>query len=270
MEEKYYRIGEVSKITGISKDTLHFYDHAGLLTPAYIDPQNGYRYYSRLNFWQLDIITICKKLGVPLDKVRQIFKSHDNDCVTSLLMEYREEALRLSRYYQQAADDILWYYQENNQVKAARNFSGYDLVSCEYLPSETVIAGTKNNGDYHANLQLAARKQLLHTGSIRRRYGYFLDTQKLATGEMVKLREYVKIDGSRYEFVPPENLFLIPEGEYAVCRIHILDGHADFSPLIRWLTEHKRETDAVYAEEIGLQLFAYIDSYDCRVKAHLK
>ena len=26
MEHTYYRIGEVSRATGISKDTLHFYD----------------------------------------------------------------------------------------------------------------------------------------------------------------------------------------------------------------------------------------------------
>ena len=30
MKEEYYQIGEVSKITGISKDTLHFYTKIGL------------------------------------------------------------------------------------------------------------------------------------------------------------------------------------------------------------------------------------------------
>ena len=45
MEQSYYRIGEVSRATGLSKDTLHFYDKIGLLSPDYVDPQNGYRYY---------------------------------------------------------------------------------------------------------------------------------------------------------------------------------------------------------------------------------
>ena len=49
---EYYQIGEVSKITGISKDTLHFYTKTGLLIPDYIDSENQYRYYSLWNLWQ--------------------------------------------------------------------------------------------------------------------------------------------------------------------------------------------------------------------------
>ena len=62
MEHTYYRIGEVSRVTGISKDTLHFYNKIGLLAPDHIDPDNQYRYYSLRNLWQLDIITTCRKL----------------------------------------------------------------------------------------------------------------------------------------------------------------------------------------------------------------
>ena len=36
MEHTYYRIGEASRATGISKDTLHFYDRIGLLVPDQI------------------------------------------------------------------------------------------------------------------------------------------------------------------------------------------------------------------------------------------
>lgn len=39
MKEEYYQIGDVSRITGISKDTLHFYTKIGLVTPDYINPK---------------------------------------------------------------------------------------------------------------------------------------------------------------------------------------------------------------------------------------
>jgi len=100
MTDKYYRIGEVSRITGISKDTLHFYTKIGLLVPDYIAPENQYRYYSIDNLWQLDIITACRKLGIPLEKVKEILSLRDNGKIVDLLMDYREEALRLSAYYQ--------------------------------------------------------------------------------------------------------------------------------------------------------------------------
>lgn len=106
MEATRYRIGEVSKITGLSKDTIHFYVKSGLLEPDFVDEINGYRYYSRWNLWQLDVITMCRKLSIPLSQVKEILASHDNTKVTALLAAYREQALALSRYYQQVADDI--------------------------------------------------------------------------------------------------------------------------------------------------------------------
>lgn len=98
MKHIYYKTGEVSRITGISKDTLHFYNRIGLLVPDHIDPDNQYRYYSSRNLWQLDIITTCRKLNIPLETIRQILSLKDNEEITKLLMIYREEALRLSQY----------------------------------------------------------------------------------------------------------------------------------------------------------------------------
>ena len=36
------------------------------------------------------------------------------------------------------------------------------------------------------------------------------------------------------------------------------------------MKENGYTTDAVYADELGLQLFDYIDDYYCEIKAHLK
>ena len=57
IDDVYYLTGEVSKITGVSKDTLYFYDKVGLLKPDKIDERNHYRYYSHRNLWQLEVNT---------------------------------------------------------------------------------------------------------------------------------------------------------------------------------------------------------------------
>lgn len=59
-------------------------------------------------------------------------------------------------------------------------------------------------------------------------------------------------------------------GRYAVFLLRIRQERADFSPLLDWLAAHGEEADAVYAEELGLQLFPYMDDYACEVRAHLK
>ena len=46
--------------------------------------------------YQLDIIATCRNLKIPLEKVKEIISSRDNEKVVKLLMEYQSEALRLS------------------------------------------------------------------------------------------------------------------------------------------------------------------------------
>ncbi|WP_281975726.1 MerR family DNA-binding transcriptional regulator [Halobacillus litoralis] len=40
-----YKISEFAELTGLSKETLRYYAEVGLLEPAYINPDNHYRYY---------------------------------------------------------------------------------------------------------------------------------------------------------------------------------------------------------------------------------
>ena len=66
--DELFSIGELSHYQNISKQTLIFYDKTGLFKPAYVDPQNGYRYYSAAQLDELDTILILKKSGLSLQK----------------------------------------------------------------------------------------------------------------------------------------------------------------------------------------------------------
>lgn len=44
--KEYLTIGEVSKMKGVGIKSLRYYDRLGILKPAYINPDTGYRYYS--------------------------------------------------------------------------------------------------------------------------------------------------------------------------------------------------------------------------------
>ncbi len=210
MKEEYYQIGEVSRITGISKDTLHFYTKIGLVTPDYINPENHYHYYSRWNMYQLDIITTCRNLKIPLEKVKEIISSRDNEKVVKLLMEYRSEALRLSQYYRQVADDISWYYEENENIKLQ---ASDDKVHMAYFEPETVIVGNQKREDssYHANLQDVINQEFQTTNFVRRKYGYFLDTERFYSNKLRKYREYVKLPDGDYSSIAhiKSSLFII-------------------------------------------------------------
>ena len=78
-----FTIGEISKHQNISRQTLIFYDKIGLFRPAYVDPENGYRYYSTAQLDYLDTICIMKKFGFSLDEIKSHMKSYTLD--TSLI-----------------------------------------------------------------------------------------------------------------------------------------------------------------------------------------
>jgi effector-binding domain-containing protein len=63
------RIGEFSVLTQISIKTLRYYDEVGLLKPARVDLNSGYRYYSASQVPRLHRILALRDLGFPLDRI---------------------------------------------------------------------------------------------------------------------------------------------------------------------------------------------------------
>lgn len=68
----YFSIGEIAKMFNISTQTLRLYDKIGLLNPAYINEESGYRYYSIDQFFKLDSIKQCKTMGLSLKKINEL------------------------------------------------------------------------------------------------------------------------------------------------------------------------------------------------------
>lgn len=50
----YYKIGEISKIYGIGRDSLMYYEEIGILRP--VRDINGYRMYNISDIWKLNLI----------------------------------------------------------------------------------------------------------------------------------------------------------------------------------------------------------------------
>lgn len=72
-------IGEFSHSTRLTIKTLRYYQELGILVPAGIDPQNGYRLYNQTNFQEAQRIIMLKELGFSLKEIREIFDSCNND-----------------------------------------------------------------------------------------------------------------------------------------------------------------------------------------------
>ena len=65
------RIGQLAKQTGISVETLRFWEKQQLLSPN-IEAQNGYRNYSQQDIHQLAFIQSAKAVGFSLNEIRDL------------------------------------------------------------------------------------------------------------------------------------------------------------------------------------------------------
>jgi len=67
-----FSIGEFARLGGVSVRTLRHYDEIGLLRPATVDPDTGYRGYSAAQLGQINRIMALKELGLSLAQVRRL------------------------------------------------------------------------------------------------------------------------------------------------------------------------------------------------------
>lgn len=64
-----FKIGEFSQLAQVTVRTLHHYDQVKLLRPAFIDPDNEYRYYTLEQLPRLNRILALRDLGLSLDQI---------------------------------------------------------------------------------------------------------------------------------------------------------------------------------------------------------
>jgi DNA-binding transcriptional MerR regulator len=64
-----YGIGTVARLAQVSVRTLRHYDEIGLLLPAWVDPQTGYRWYTPEQLHRLHRILVLRDLGVSLTEI---------------------------------------------------------------------------------------------------------------------------------------------------------------------------------------------------------
>lgn len=67
-----YTIGEIVRMAQVSHRQLRHWDEIGLLRPARVDPDTGYRYYSASQLTALNRIVTLKELGLTLTQIRRL------------------------------------------------------------------------------------------------------------------------------------------------------------------------------------------------------
>ena len=96
-----YKIGMFAAMNHITVKTLRFYEEQGLLMPALIHPETGYRYYTLSQMAVLHQITALKLAGFTLEEITHINSGADEKAV--LLKKKSELLAKISDLTKQIA-----------------------------------------------------------------------------------------------------------------------------------------------------------------------
>ena len=119
-----YTVKKLATMSGVSVRTLHFYDEAGLLKPAYYGA-NGYRFYEEPQLLTLQQILFYRELGFELKEIKRILSRSSFDRIAAL--ESHRKILRRNLARTRAL--IRTIDNTIEHLKGAKKMNGQDLFA---------------------------------------------------------------------------------------------------------------------------------------------
>ena len=227
--KNYFTISEFAKLRNININSLRYYEKLGLLKPAVVDENTGYRYYSAEQVSILNKIILCIQLGIPLKEMVQFLDGDGNLQSQMLLEQGRIIAQKRIREMQNNLDYIEYSLKNIEENKVFLHQTG---VYERYFEERKVMIT-----DYYTDIAVLEPKCFL--AEISNIYKY---AQKkgmfpiLPAGQIMKLDE----DGQvRFCFFleilncdkMEEKVLTIPAGTYSCVQVE-LEPTLDFLKVI--------------------------------------
>ncbi len=138
-----YRIGMFSKLGMVTIKTLHHYDEVGLLPPAHVDSESGYRYYSTSQLFRLNEIVLLRQMGFSIPEISAIVDGHN---ISGILAQRKAELesevdsatfqlFRLNNYIKEQKEGQIMNYQA-----VIKEIPAYTVYSAKYtLPNYSAL-----------------------------------------------------------------------------------------------------------------------------------
>lgn len=132
-----FRISDFSRFTRVSVKMLRHYDQLGLLRPARIDPETGYRYYTSEQLPRLNRLIALKDLGFGLEEIGALL--NDPLSLDELRGMFRLRQAEIERQVQVEQTRLRHLQARWEALERAMSLSLYDIVVRE-VPAQLVAS----------------------------------------------------------------------------------------------------------------------------------
>ena len=228
MDTKRYSIGEVSKVMGISVKLLRHYCDIGLITPAYVNPETGYRYFVYEQFPYIDRTRYLLQCGLGLKEIKEVLAQDDIGLLRKHLSNKRSHLSDEIRRMTAAVETIDWYLSY---------FSGDILPQStpvvKPLPQRMLLTvpcmQTDTYEDYHIRLTALRHSEPCNRLRYRRQYAAILDYDGLVAGEFRRTHLGMYLDCEPDCII--EAIRELPAGDYLCFQARALSDGWDSGPV---------------------------------------
>lgn len=258
--ENLFSIGEVSKYQNISKQTLIFYDKIGLFCPAFVDPNNGYRYYSASQIDYLDTILIMKKIGFSLKEIKEHMQDYNID---SSLIVLRKQMTVIDQRIQELQLIRSRVLNRCEQMEAARKYSRSDsVIVVEDMELQYILVQAVEEPNTLKEISIATKKCFAY--SFQEKLPIFFQSGVIVPLKRVKEGRFTE---ASMAFLPIEkasgvkNIRQLPGGTCA-CIYHVgdyLSISRSYQRLLAYCEENNLE---IISDSYEFCINDYITSHD--------
>ncbi len=89
-----YKIGEFSKITGLSIKALRYYDEEMILIPSYRNQENSYRYYNGDDYNRAELIVLLRELNFSISEIKDVLLIYQNKSDLPYILEEKKAIIQ--------------------------------------------------------------------------------------------------------------------------------------------------------------------------------
>jgi DNA-binding transcriptional MerR regulator len=239
-----FSIGEFAKVGTVSVRTLRLYDEMGLLHPARVDPETGYRYYAADQLRQLNRIIALKELGLTLAQARQLIAGITVEELRGMLALRRaqlEQAIEEQQNQLFGVESRLRYIESEGSMPA-------DDITVKKIPAHGVVAiAEASPGWDNARIVSAVNRceeqfRRLGVETLVKRAGpYLVFFEEPQDGDDVLVNLALPVAEQPAELPAPAKYVILPEIEAATA---VRNGPAAsifpqvYQDLVRWIQAH--------------------------------
>lgn len=258
--KSYMSIKEFSRLSGIKRENLRYYDQIGLLSPE-CRGENGYRYYTQRQLTTAYLISSLRELGIGIEEIKKYIDRRTPENMFSLFKAQKKHILKEMKRLERTLEVMdLYVVMAKDALKYEEN-----SITIEYKQKEPIFLGpiisTNPTDDSVISFYDFAAEKGFDLGYP---LGTIIYKENIESKEPVSvLKHYFKVDNDYNSYKP--------EGTYAVLHGRCAYGKSDslYKKLVTFINENKLRICGYAYEEYPLNELSTKDEQDYCVKIEI-